>query len=172
MARTPPIIPLIGPRVVLIPIAELHTDYVLRWRNDAQTRKWFNSGDHEITREQHINWLRSYQLKDDDYTFIICLPPNRPIGMVSLYRLCRDGLSAEFGRLLIGERDQLRSGFAREATALLLQFSKDELGLNEVYLHVKNTNAAAVALYVSLGFEPDTAVSEFPDNIRLKLTFR
>ncbi len=171
MAKNPPICCVEGPRLILSPLGESHTEAVLRWRNDPAIRSWFNSGDTDITLEQHLRWLAAYKEDGTDYTFVFCDGASgRHIGMLGIYNVSWETRCGEFGRLLVGETQDRRSGFAREAVMLALQFAQDRLCLGEIYLHVKIPNAAATALYLAVGFGPDSRASCYSDNIRLKLS--
>lgn len=171
MAKNPPICRIEGSRLVLSPLDESHTEAVLRWRNDPAIRIWFNSGHADITPEQHLRWLRTYREDSTDYTFVFSdRASGRHIGMVAIYNVNWEARSGEFGRLLVGESQDRRSGFAMQATLLALEFSRDRLHLGEIYLHVKIANAAATALYRAVGFEPDATPSPYADNTRLRVS--
>ncbi len=57
-------------------------------------------------------------------------------------------------RLLIGDKHQGK-GYGRAAMRLLIERLAQEYGRGEVYLSVVEGNAAALALYASLGFAPN-----------------
>jgi RimJ/RimL family protein N-acetyltransferase len=72
--------------------------------------------------------------------------------MVALYRIDCQAKTAEFGRLLLGEKAYRRKGYAEDGCRLLLRYAFSSLKLEEVYLDVYDRNEAAIALYERLGF--------------------
>jgi RimJ/RimL family protein N-acetyltransferase len=71
---------------------------------------------------------------------------------VSLYGIDWARRRAEYGRLMIGEREAAGRGLAREATDVLLGYATTALGLCEIELEVFADNAAAIAIYAACGF--------------------
>ena len=71
--------------------------------------------------------------------------------MIAVYNLDPSIGTAEFGRLLIGEREILGKGIGREASELAIALSASA-GLSELYLSVLKSNVKARALYDKLGF--------------------
>ena len=126
----------------------------LGWRNQDNIRKWFFYSA-LITPEQHENWYREYQERDDDFVFIIEDASNgfRPVGQVAIYHIDWEGLRAEFGRLMIGELSAAGKGLARASTQAVLQLAFDQFNLQEVYLEVYTDNLRAISLYESVGFK-------------------
>jgi RimJ/RimL family protein N-acetyltransferase len=143
-----------GGRVRLRPVEPADLDLTMAWRNQEHIRRWFLNPE-PITPEQHRAWYEKYRERDDDFVFIIEEAEGdcRPVGQVSLYRIDWAGGRAEFGRLMIGERDAAGKGLAKAATELLVSHALELLGLGEVYLEVRADNAPALAIYRACGFE-------------------
>jgi RimJ/RimL family protein N-acetyltransferase len=142
---------IIGARCRLVPLATTHTSHVVEWRNDPSIARWFNV----VARFEpvsHERWLASARASGRDFNFVIEGVDGRPAGTVALYDIDWACRSAEFGRLLIGDPTARRTGLAREATALLLAAAA-RAGIELIRLEVKADNAAATALYASLGFQ-------------------
>lgn len=156
--------PLSGERVRLRLLEERDLPDTLRWRNRDHIRRWFIYS-RKLKEEQHREWFLKYAERDDDFLFIIERAGD-PVGQVGLYNIDRDRREAEYGRLIIGEDDARRSGCAREATLLLTAWGFEDLGLDRIYLVVKKDNAAALALYRSLGFD---RVGEDEDLVTMEL---
>ncbi len=89
--------------------------------------------------------------RPDDYMFII-EADQKPVGQIGLYNITDDGHSAEFGRLMIGEKSCLGKGVARAATTAMLAYAFEALRISRVFLEVRLENAPAIGLYRSLGF--------------------
>ncbi|MGE3342153.1 MAG: GNAT family N-acetyltransferase [Vicinamibacterales bacterium] len=147
------IAPLVHGRVRLRLLEEADLPMTLAWRNQDHIRQWFLNAD-LISAEQHAAWFRAYRDRDDDFVFVIeeTALLNRPVGQVSLYHVDEQAGRAEFGRLMIGDEAAAGRGLAREATACLVNGGFVRWGLHEIYLDVKDDNAAAIAIYEKCGF--------------------
>ena len=123
------------------------------WRNQDHIRKWFLHSD-VITPGQHERWWQAYRERDDDFVFVIeeTEALRRPVGQVSIYNIDQSAARAEFGRLMIGEREANGLGLAREATALLVEHALANWALREIYLEVLENNRPALAVYAACGF--------------------
>ncbi len=77
----------------------------------------------------------------------------KPVGQLGLYNIANDGHSAEFGRLMIGEKSCQGKGVARAATTAILAYAFKTLRISRVFLEVRLENAPAIGLYKSLGFK-------------------
>ena len=141
---------IIGAYCNLISLKSIHTQYIIKWRNDPNIAKWFNSAA-SFDQVSHERWLADAQASRRDFNFVIERVENCPAGMVALYNIDWEGRSAEFGRLLIGDPAARRAGLAREAAVLLLGAAA-KAGIEQVHLEVKEDNTAAITLYSSLGF--------------------
>jgi perosamine synthetase len=144
--------PLCGEHIRLRKIVSADLSKIMAWRNKRTIRRWFFHQE-PLTMEQQIAWYNRYLHDEHDVTFIIETLDEKPVGMIALYDIDEQAKRAELGRLLIGERQYQKKGFARDATGLLLNWAFTELGLEEVYLRVFEHNNRAIALYEGCGFE-------------------
>jgi RimJ/RimL family protein N-acetyltransferase len=126
----------------------------MAWRNQESIRKWFINTN-LIDENQHLAWFRRYLERDDDFLFIIedKARGNRPVGQISIYQVDRQNLSAEYGRIMIGDEEARGKGLAKAATNLVLEFAFETLGLQVITLEVRNENEPALAIYNSCGFQ-------------------
>jgi diamine N-acetyltransferase len=101
-----------------------------------------------------LAWWEEYRTKNNDFVFIIeeTEKLNRPVGQISLYNIDLENDEAEYGRLMIGDNEIRRRGLARRATALLLTWAFNSLGIKRIYLEVFKGNTAAINLYRRCGF--------------------
>jgi diamine N-acetyltransferase len=141
--------PLAGEHVTLREISEEDNESVVRWRNAEQPNRVFFS-DRILTFENQHQWIKTYRNDRSDFTFII-EHGGKPVGMVSLYHI--EEKEAEFGRLLIGEKEFRRQGLAEEAARRVIDFGFRDLGLEKIHASVFEENRPAVTLYLSIGFE-------------------
>ena len=145
--------PIENGRIRLRLIEESDLPMTLAWRSQDRIRKWFLHSE-IVSSEQHEEWFSQYSQRDDDYLFIIeeIRDLKKPVGQISIYKIDWEGKRAEFGRLMIGEKEARGKGIAREATGLILNFAFENLGLDEVELVVKKDNKPAVTIYRDFGF--------------------
>jgi diamine N-acetyltransferase len=140
------------PRVQLRLLAEDDLVMTLAWRNRDEVRKWFGMSD-VLSLAEHQEWFRAHQLTDDALMFIVEeMQSGEPVGQVSIYGIDRDTGDAEVGRF-IAAPGASGKGLIREAIQALVSFAFTELSLRKVYLEVLPSNARAIRLYESLGFQ-------------------
>lgn len=154
MSKNDLISPIFSERLRLRLLEKDDLPLTLSWRNQNSIRKWFFHSD-LISFEQHLAWFEKYQIRDDDYIFLIelsALDRWIPVGQISLYNIDRIHQRAEYGRLMIGDPCAQGKGIAREATNLILELGFNILGLNEIYLEVLENNAPARKVYQDCGF--------------------
>jgi RimJ/RimL family protein N-acetyltransferase len=82
---------------------------------------------------------------------VIALPGGDPIGSVAYFDCDSTHRKAEL-RKLIGEPSMRGKGFAREASALWIQYGLQALGLRKIYLNTLETNVRNIRLNEELGF--------------------
>lgn len=145
--------PIVGDRIILRLLEQNDLPLTLLWRNQDKIRKWFINTD-VIQEDKHLAWFERYMKLDNDFIFVILAKDldNLPVGQISLYNINWEISRAEYGRLMIGHPIAKGKGYARQATALLLDFAFNTLDLNEVFLEVKSDNRSAIAIYESAGF--------------------
>jgi RimJ/RimL family protein N-acetyltransferase len=120
-----------------------------KWRNNPAI--WQYTGtrpDKLITEEIEKEWLSTVLQRKDERRFAICVDSNY-IGNIQLTSIANE--SAEY-HIFIGEQEYWGKGIAAEASHLLLRYGFDVLGLNCIYLSVKEDNLNAIKLYERLSF--------------------
>lgn len=135
----------------------------LAWRNDPRSRRWFHS-DSVIEWDSHIAWFQRYLSSPDDHVFVL-EDEGMVVAQVSLYGF--EGDTAEFGRLLV-DPEARGKGYGGIASRLCLQVADEVLGLRLVHLEVKATNASAISIYESLGFEVAPSRSTPADSLYME----
>jgi len=140
-----------GKTVDLVNVAPEFFEVMVAWRNNPENRRFFFSQT-PWTVEGQVRWYARYSADATDATFVIVLKRGEPIGTVAIYGIDEALGTAEFGRMLIGDRRFRGQGFAREAAELALDAAFRLWRLEQVCLEVMDGNAAAIALYEKLGF--------------------
>lgn len=140
-----------GEHIDLVDIEPIYFEDIVKWRNDPENQRCFFS--QEVwTIQGETQWFQKYKTDPTDLTFVILLKSGKPVGMVALYKIDDISKTAEFGRLLIGDKASRRLDIGREASILCLDLAINKLGLRKVYLEVHDWNITAIRLYEQLGF--------------------
>ncbi len=126
---------------------------LLLWRNDDNIRKWFFDNKTITLKKQYL-WYEKYLQNDTDIMFIIDEKSEleTAIGSVALYNLNTQKKQAEFGRLMIGNKNAMGKGFGLECTSAVCDFGFNNLNLNKIYLEVYERNTRAIKIYEQAGF--------------------
>lgn len=141
-----------GNKIYLRPMTVQDTDDVVRWRNEEFVRNNFIYRG-EFTREIHLNWIKTKVETGEVIQFIIVEKgTNRSVGSVYLRDIDRDELTGEYG-IFIGESDALGKGYGNEVAVLMVNYSKNELGLSKLFLRLYSENIPALKSYQHAGFE-------------------
>lgn len=141
-------------RVSLVPLENIHSEYIVKWRNDPQiSRLLFSSN--SITMQSHSSWLEKYKSSDNRKEFVIyIIQKNIPIGTIGISAIDNENRKAEYG-IIIGEAEYTGKGYAKEASQLILKYAFEKLNLNKVFLKVFEDNTRAICMYKTLGFGVD-----------------
>lgn len=130
---------------------ETDLPFTLEWRNRDGARQQFGTAD-VLQWDQHVSWFKSYLDKADDLVFIIeDATTHARIGQVAIYRIDTGASKAEIGRFVVAPEFQ-GQGLMRQGIEALIRFAREALGLESVYLLVRETNERARRLYAQLGF--------------------
>jgi RimJ/RimL family protein N-acetyltransferase len=138
-------------RVRLRELTEVDAAISFRWRNDPDVwkltgRKW-NS---YVTEETEREWIKQSLNSDSVKRMAICVgSDDKYIGNVQLTEILNG--KAVF-HIFIGEKQFWGMGIGKTATKLMIDYAKDELGLEELSLVVFETNKPAIKIYKSIGF--------------------
>ncbi len=140
------------------PLAFDDLEQTLAWRNDNDSRKWFKN-DAILSWDVHHNWFNNYLQKDTDIVFAVeSIANTELLGQVACYNIDVNLKTVEVGRFLMNP--QMRSkGYMQKAIQLLLEFCKEYLKIEFVYLEVIASNHRAINLYRKLGFIEDPSSS-------------
>lgn len=153
-----------GDKVRLRLIRQTDIEMLRHWRNEDRFA-FFDSS--YISAESQQEWFGRHQRRKDDLIFIIETPDAKPIGTISLYRIDLSSMRAKFGRMIIGDVESRKKGFARDASESLIQFAFSTLNLRQIRLEVLKNNERAIRLYEKIGFRKVQATGDgyAPDRI-------
>ncbi|MBZ6527603.1 GNAT family N-acetyltransferase [Aerococcaceae bacterium DSM 111021] len=143
-----------GEFIYLRPIIRNDLKHLNDWKNDEETYKFLGGGFMPISIDQQANWLDNMMdLTGNNKRYIICTKSkDEPIGMIGLYGINWIHRTAEVG-LYIGNKNEHRKGYSKEAYMLLEKYLKDYLNLRKINLNVVDTNVKAKLMWENYGFQ-------------------
>ncbi len=142
---------IVGEQVYLRKMTVEDTDQVIAWRNAPHVMSQFIYRT-PLTRETHLEWIRTKVDTGEVRQFIICVRENdRGIGSFYLRDIDPVKRTAELG-IFIGEQDALGKGYGTEAVRLGVLYGFQSLGLERIILRVYADNEKAIRNYEKNGF--------------------
>lgn len=143
---------IISNRIVLRPVEISDLEKIADWRNRPDIHKNFFSYEYIIKSNQE-KWYQSLLNSKEKMLFIIEERSEKnAIGLIGFDHIDFKNQQAEYGNLLIGEKNAIGKGYAKEATLHLLNYGFYELDLHRIYLKVFEWNKRAIKLYEKSGF--------------------
>lgn len=137
--------------VTLRPLEEGDIEYLRQWRNNKAESKFLSQVDY-ITEEAQKKWFINCMSSDDNITFaIVDNVRNVFTGSIALYNFSENAV--ELGRLMVGDPDSHGRHIGRNAVTALSEIAINELGKDEVFLHVYKDNLPAVTVYKQAGYK-------------------
>lgn len=142
---------IVGERIYLRKMRIEDTDQVIAWRNAPHVMEQFIYRT-PLTRETHLEWIRTKVNTGKVQQFIICMKENdKGIGSFYLRDIDPEMRTAELG-IFIGEQDALGRGYGTEAVRLGVSYGFQTLQLERIFLRVYSDNKKAVRNYEKNGF--------------------
>lgn len=153
-------------KMTLRPIEESDLTLILAWRNrDSIRTSFFDSA--IITWQQHLKFWQNYLCRNNDQMWIVSWK-GLPCGTVALYNIDYIDSSAEYGRLMLPDRDAMSDdhqmlkalgGAAHIVNEMIVDYAFTSLGLHKVYGRILAGNQSAIRNVKNSGF----TVSKEPD---------
>ena len=141
---------LMGNRLYLSPLCTDDASIFVKWLNDKTVSENIGLDTKVMTVEREKEWLSANQ---NDYNFGIVLKEgDELIGFCGLSYVDLIHRNAEL-KIFIGDDKNRSQGYGKEAIKLLLDYSFNNLNLNNIILKVYSFNKKAIKLYESLGFK-------------------
>lgn len=142
---------IVGDRIYLRKMRIEDTDQVVAWRNAPHVMEQFIYRT-PLTRETHLEWIKTKVETGAVQQFIICIRENdRGIGSFYFRDIDREKRTAELG-IFIGEQDALGKGYGTEAVRLGVLYGFQSLELERIILRVFQSNEKAIRNYEANGF--------------------
>lgn len=134
-------------------IGPQHSQAIIEWRNRPENRA-LSTDQTLLTAESQAAFLETYPERDR-VDFVLMDSEAGPVGNFSLKNLGSD--KVELGKIM-GNMAFRGRGIARIASALVLDFGHEYLGIESIFAETKTHNEVNIALNRKLGFE---VVSKF-----------
>ncbi len=138
-------------------LKEEEINMVRRWRNHPEVRKWMYT-DHEITEEEHRNFIESLKHNRRDFYYLV-YKEGKPIGVLYLNRVDFRNLNAYFGMYANPEEKIPFTGLTLGKSIIILAFEVAKL--HTLKLEVIEDNQRAIDLYKRMGFKEEGRLREF-----------
>lgn len=139
--------------VHLRPLAIGDTNNIVKWRNLQSVKN--NLFSQAVLRpEEHMAYFNNIVQTGKCAQFIIVIDEKtgqKDIGTIFIKNIDHENHKGEYG-IFIGEESARGNGYAKAATALIIEFAFKELKLNRVYLQVMEDNKNAIRVYENAGF--------------------
>lgn len=122
------------------------------WRD--KSNKWFPA-QFRVTFEGTKKWAKEQLLeKNDRILFFLQLEGNTtPFGHVGLYRFDYKKKSCEIDNVIRGNDNEMTKGGMTVGLQMLINWTKQNLGIKSLYLKVVSDNKKAISLYQRVGFK-------------------
>lgn len=134
-------------------------DYVLfnKWRNDPEIVKYLGANIFLVSKEREKKSIENKIFDDSkNVYFAICEnESNKLIGYSSINNIDLRNLKAEWGGILIGDKEFHGKGLGKEASSLMLRFLFDQYPINKCYAFCLEEHPVTLKLFLSLGFQQD-----------------
>ncbi len=143
---------LVGSRCYLSPVTPDDAERWAAWLNDLDvTLPLGDEAYATITVADQARDIDDISARHQHVFDIVELATDEPVGRCLLFAVNQVDRSAELG-IFLGEKTAWGKGYAREASALLLDYAFNLLNLHSVMLGVFSFNERAIRLYERLGF--------------------
>ncbi len=131
-------------------------DWLYKWENDSEV--WISGITHspfskyileKYLETAHLDIFETHQLR---LMIVLANQPQKVIGTVDLFDYDVFHNRAGIG-ILIAEKSDRGKGYATHALKLMINYSFNVLGLNQMYCNIEATNVASIKLFTHAGFE-------------------
>lgn len=129
-------------------------ELLYRWENDALA--WRVSNTHApLSKFMLANYIKSSDRdiwESKELRLIIETNSGVPVGTIELFDFDPYHSRAGIG-IMIFETEERRKGLAFNSIQILIQYAHNELGINQLYANVAESNQSSIQLFKKLEFE-------------------
>ena len=125
-------------------------EQVRNWRNKKNVSRYMYTN-HEISKEEHKNWIEKIRSGKDTKAWIIVYK-ERPIGLAQLSNIDYKNKITEWG-FYIADESVRGKGIGSAALYKLIEYVFNEMEFYKLKTKVLENNTTALNLYEKFGFE-------------------
>ena len=140
-----------GRTVDLYPYGMEYLDDILRIRNQPEV-KYFLNQDHDITRDEQMEWIKKYEARDDEAGQIIKNKRGEVVGMSFFLDYDPATNSMDFGRGTFDLAKIMGMPYALDAFSLQLDLFFDTLHMDLLRTSVKMDNVRLLKFYKKMNW--------------------
>jgi len=149
-------------RIELIDFGPAHFDQLIAWSPTPEfLLQWAGPGFRFPLDDAQL-----HSLMDGPDRLFTATEDGRVIGHAEIGRVDEVAGHGWLMRILIGDPADRGRGLGRVVVQRLVDIAFQDLDLQRIYLHVLESNEAAIKLYRSLGFAPCSPVLPRPDSVQ------
>lgn len=128
-----------------------------KWRNDNDIFSLTSGNKFFISSEYDKKWVENkiYNNKENIYLGINLLKNNKLIGYLSINNIDHRNRTAEWGGLIIGEKELWNKGYGTEAALKMLDFVFNELNIKCFYAVWLESHKASLRMGEKVGFKKE-----------------
>lgn len=136
---------------------DVSPEYVA-WLNDPAVNKYLSCANNRQTFESCLDYVRSYECRDDEALIGIFLRENGlHIGNLTLSLIDLENKTGTAG-ICIGRKEFTGKGFGKEALGGVLNYCFRHLGLRSLQAYLNTNNVISLNLFKSCGFEVEKTI--------------
>ena len=132
---------------------------LLKFKNDPEVTELLCGFHAGMSAADGAAWLEGLRSHDDELVYVIATTEDACIGHVGLYGIDHRVRSAEL-EIMVGVKSLWGRGYGKAATRWMIDYGFAQLNLNRIHLSVLDSNARAVHVYESLGFQKEGLLRE------------
>jgi UDP-4-amino-4,6-dideoxy-N-acetyl-beta-L-altrosamine N-acetyltransferase len=139
-------------KIIIRAIEKTDLSTIAAWRSDPDMYDYFYEF-LPISTHQQERWYEQQLANRDEINFAVADHEGKLIGTVSIYHIDRRNRKAEWGRLIIGDKNCKGKGIGKEIERLVIQYAFDHLNLHKLYCEVIVSNDKVIAMHHGFGFQ-------------------
>lgn len=144
---------LAGDRVDLHVPTEDDLEFINRWRNRQEVRRWMPQSRPETPEDTREHYEEFVKGSDDSGASLLACVDGEPVGMVSLFLVQPDSRHAFVGAWL--EPDAQGAGYGTEAASLLVEYAFDQRNLRKLIAGARADNEPSRTVLERVGFQQE-----------------
>lgn len=143
-----------GEKIILRAIEPGDIDIHYRWENNVKNWNITNTSI-PFSRETLMQYISSVKdiYADKQFRFVIDTHEGKPVGFIDLFEFDPIHKRAGVG-ILIGEDEDRGKGYAADALAVLINYCREILRLQNLFCNILVSNNTSVKLFEKYHFKP------------------